>query len=383
MIRTILALCSRDLGHDVMYSRLEQALVSFQDQGVSWKHLIHEAEKQGVAPLLYKHIRSLDFTIPDSARRLLQSLYLRNRRSNTIRNKVVSEIVRAYDLEKIDVLLVKGIALCNFGYSEIGLRPMRDVDLLVKKVDLVKAERILSELGYMPALDHDIPNDYYHLVPMGKTIDGLPVSIELHHNLLPFHPQYPLWPLEKSYSTAWEFEIHGTRARTLGLEDTLWYVYLHGFQAPLTYEPYRFMHVADVVSLVEKFIVRIDWRKICNEMPTLLNILSRFHYLTPWHENVTQQLALDISDQPAGHGLPYRGWPLRKVGIVSKSGFIPLAKETLWPCQWWLQIYYGHLRGPAYLKARFIDHPRTVWRWAKTYWYAYFRDVKERIGEFG
>ena len=381
MIRKILALCSRDFGHEVMYSQLDQALVAFQDRGFSWDYLIHEAEKQGVAPLLYKHISSLDFKIPDKARRLLQSLYLRNRRSNTIRNKVVAEILRAYEVERIDVLLVKGIALCNFAYSEIGLRPMRDIDLLVKKIDLPKAKKILSELGYRPALDHNIPNDYFHLVPMGKVIDGLPVNIELHHNLLPFHLQYPLWPLEKSYGTARELEINGTRARTLGLEDTLWYVYLHGFQAPLTYEPFRFMHVADIVNLVEKFLVLINWQEVCKEAPTFLNIISRFHYLTPWQKNVTQQLGLDVSDQPGGHGLPYRGWPLRKLKAVTKTDFISLAKDTLWPSQWWLQIYYGHLRGPDYLKARFIGHPRVVWRWAKTYWYAYVRNVKERIGE--
>lgn len=380
MIRTILALCSRDIGHDVMYARLDQALVAFQDQGFSWDDLIHEAEKQGVAPLLYKHINSLDCTIPDSARRLLQSLYLRNRRSNTIRNRAVAEIVTAYKAEKIDVLLVKGIALCNFAYSEIGLRPMRDIDLLVKKVDLAKAAKILFELGYVSAPDHDIPNDYYHLVPMGKTIDGLPVNIELHHNLLPFHPQYPLWPLERSYSTARELEINGTRALTLGLEETLWYVYLHGFKAPLTYEPFRFMHVADIVSLVEKFLGIINWQQVCKDAPTFLNSISRFHYLTPWQNNVTQQLELDVSDQPEGHGLPYTGWPLRKFKAVTKTEFIPLAKDTLWPCQWWLQLYYGHLRGPDYLKARFIDHPRTVWRWAKTYWYSYVANVKERNG---
>ncbi len=381
MIRIILALCSRDFGHEVMYSQLDQALVAFQARGISWDYLIHEAEKQGLASLLYQHISSLDFKIPDTAWRVLQSLYLRNRRSNTIRNKAVTGIVSAYEVEKIDVLLVKGIALCNYGYSEVGLRPMRDIDLLVKKVDLAKAKRILSELGYIAALDHDIPSDYYHLVPMGKIINGLPVNIELHHNLLPFHPQYPLWPLERSYTTARKLVINGTHTRTLSLEDTLWYVYLHGFQSPLTYEPFRFMHVADIVSLVEKFLGLINWQQVCNEAPTFLNSISRFHYLTPWHKNVIQQLELEVSDQPGGHGLPYKGWPLRKFETVTKNDFISLAKDTLWPCQWWLQLYYGHLRGGDYLKARFFDHPRMVCRWAKMYWHAYIRNVKERMGE--
>jgi hypothetical protein len=360
-----------------MYSRLRQTLVAFQARELSWDCLIQEAEKQGVASLLHKHICSLDFTIPDNARRLLQSLYLRNRRSNTIRNKAVTEILNSCHFEKIDVLIVKGIALCNFAYSEIGLRPMRDIDLLVKKVDIVKAENILFDLGYLPEEKHDIPDDYYHLVPMGKTIDGLPVSIELHHNLLPFHPQYPLWPLEKSYNTALELEINGARARTLCLEDTLWYVYLHGFQAPLTYEPFRFMHVADIVSLVEKFLDVMNWQVVQKEVPILLNVISRFHYLTPWQNKVVAQLKLDIRKQPDGTGLPYRGWPKHKLAKVKKKELFQLTKDTLWPSQWWMQIYYGHLRGTDYLKARFIDHPRMLWRWAKAYLYLYVRNSKE------
>ena len=382
MIKTIIALCSRDCGHEDMYSRLNQALVAFQNQGFSWNSLIREAENHGVAPLLYKHCRAAGCAVPKTARRLLQSLYLRNRRSNSIRNRIVSEILTAYAADKIDVLVVKGIALCNFAYSEIGLRSMRDIDLLVRKNDLEKAEKILTELGWKPVQHHAIPEDYYHLAPMRKTVDGLSVEIELHHNLLPFHPQYPQWPLEKSYATARKFEINGIQGRTLGLEDTLWYVYLHGFQAPLTYEPFRFIHVADVVTLVEKFLDRIHWQKVCKEVPTLLNILSRFHFLTPWQERVNRQLELDISDPPAGYGLAYRGWPQRKFVPVPAVDYLPLLKESLWPDQWWLQMYYGHLKGPAYLKARFIDHPQAVWRWVKTYWYAYVSNVKKQISLF-
>ena len=381
MIRTILALCSCDIGGDIMYGKLEQALAEFRKQGGVWQHLIHAAEKQGVAPLLYKHFNAVYCKMPDGDRRLLQSLYLRNRRSNSIRNKVVAEVLQAYESDNIDVLIVKGIALCNFAYSETALRPMRDIDLLVKKRDLKKAEAILFELGYEQAADHDIPEEYYHLVPMVRTTDGLPVNIEVHHNLLPFHSQYPLWPIEKSYHCSRKFDINGTCARTLSLEETVSYVYLHGFQAPLTYEPFRFMHVADIVTLVERFVDRINWQQVCKETPTFLNVLSRFHYLTPWKSEIRQQLKLDISDQPGGHGVPYRGWPLLKLKTAAKTDVVQLTKNTLWPSQWWLQIYYGHLRGPGYLKARFIDHPRMLWRWAKSYCYAYALNFQKRSRE--
>ncbi len=375
-MQRILALCARDSGHDAMYVELTSVLVELQSQESSWEEIVYRAEQHGIASLLYKHLRAIDFKIPKASRRLLQSLYLRNRRSNISRNKAVIEIVKAYRLEGVDVLLVKGIALCNFVYSEIGLRPMRDIDLLVKKSDLKKAEIILLDLGYTPSQNHAIPHDYYHLVPLEKNIDGLPVGIELHHNLLPFHPQYPLWPIGKSYRTAREIEIDETTVRTLSLEDTLHYVYLHGFQAPLTYEPYRLMHVADIVSLAEKYLADLNWFQIQRETPTLVNSISCFHYLTPWSEAVSIQLGYDLRKQPWGVGHPFSGWPLRKIKHEKSCNFPALFKETMIPSQWWLQVYYGYLQGLGYWKARCIDHPRTIWRWAKVYWYAYLKNRK-------
>lgn len=378
-MQNILALCACDNSNAAMSAELISALAVLPNREDSWEHLIHSAEQHGIASLLYKHIRDIDFQIPEASRRLLQSLYLRNRMSSRIRNKAVVEIINAYQFEGIDVLLVKGIALCNFVYSETGLRPMRDIDLLVKKSDLKKAEKVLLDLGYIAAQHHAIPHDYYHLVPLEKKIDGLPVGIELHHNLLPFHPQYPLWPLEKSYGHAREIEIDGTCAKTLSLEDTLYYVYLHGFQAPLTYEPYRLMHVADIVSLVEKYLSDLNWSHIQIEASTLINSVSRFHFLTPWSDSVLTQLRLDVRKQPRGVGHAFSGWPLQKIKDEKPCNIPMLLKETLLPSRWWLQVYYGHLHGRSYWKARCFDHPRTLWRWVKVYWFAYLKNGKTAV----
>ena len=177
--------------------------------------------------------------------------------------------------------------------------------------------------------------------------------------------------LEKSYDTALEFEINGITARTLNLEDTLWYVYLHGFRAPLTYEPFRFVHVADVVTFVEKFYYEIDWQAANKKMESLATVLSCLHHLTPWPQQIHEGLKLDISDRPQGIGLPFNGWPLRKIKKTPWKSLPHLAKKSLWPSSWWMQLYYGHLTGRHYWKARFFDHPRMLWRWVKAYWHAY------------
>lgn len=375
MVRKILGLCAREQGHALMYASLQQALGQHSQEQGSWPALVMEAERQGVAPLLYKHLGALEYTLPEDARRMLQALYLRSTRSNSIRTSAIVQILRDFLSENIDVLLIKGIALSHFVYGSPGYRPMRDIDLLVKKDDLQKAEKTLLDLGYRPDRDHDIPDDYYHLVPLTKTIEGLPVSIELHHNLLPLHAHYPLWPYEKSSPSAITIPIGQTSARTLSLEESLWYVYLHGFRAPLTYEAFRFIHVADIVNLVERYGDRIDWERISRQHPSLYTLLGCIHQVTPWPADVADRLELNVLQRPTRPGIPYRGWPKchLKTAKSSGSGYLQLVRDTLWPSQWWLQVYYGNHGWHHDLKARFVDHPRMLWRWIKAYWYKWYR----------
>lgn len=356
-----------------MYEALGSALSEFSTRELSWTRLLHDAEQQGIAPLLQKHLSKLGYPLPDGFRRNLRSLYLRNRQSNIIRNREVAELLGCYHQENIDTILVKGIALCNFVYSSSELRPMRDIDILVRKEHLSRAHDILIDLGYQPEKTDSVPDDYYHLVPLRKIIDGLPISIELHHNLLPLDQGYPLWPLDKSYFSARRIDVGDQHGSTLNLEESLWYIYLHGFRPPLTYEPFRFVHVADIVSLVEKYYTEIDWEKIRTEFPSIHTILSRFHYITPWKDHIIDGLKLDISNPPNKPGIGFHGWPQRRLKTVPNSELVLLLKETIFPSQWWVQIYYGQLQGLTYTKARYFDHPRAIWRWIKTYIRAYFR----------
>jgi hypothetical protein len=373
MIRKILALCARDTGHEVMYSQLEQTLFSFEKAATvdSWNKLLYMAEKQGLAPLLYHHSQQISFQFPANFTRLLRSLYLRARQANSLRTNAVTEILTWFAAADLQVLTVKGIALCHFLYKEPGLRPMRDIDLLVSEKDLAAARKILLNHDYLPAEQHDTPEDYYHLPPLVKNIAGLPVTIELHRNLFPAHPRYPVWPLEKLYSNTHSFNINTTTAHTLSLEETLWYVYLHGFQAPLTYEPFRLIHVADIVSLIEKYPDQLDLRFLQKKWPVVTNVLSRFHSLTPLQEQVIKHFHLPVKKYPHDAGRPYQGWPQHRFKKTSLRKLPQLLRDTFFPSRWWVQLYYGHLEGYGYWHALLFEHPRTVWRWMKDYFFLY------------
>ena len=378
MIQKLLALCARDVGSDHMYRCLHARLHDFADQG-SWEILIDQAEGHGLAPLFFKHVQAAGFPLPQKVRRVLQSLALRHRQASRIRNEELAALLRLCRAEGIEVIAAKGIALANLIYSDPGLRPMRDVDLLAGESDLPKMKAILTELGYSPEARGDIPADYYHLVPMVRIIEGMPISVEIHRNLLPYHPEYPPWPLARSWNASLPVTIGGVSARTLCLEDMLRHVYLHGFRAPLTYEPYRLIHLADIVTMVEQCLTRIDWDKVKEDFPAVRQVLSSFHCLTPWSNAAVQRLGLDITSMPDRPAEPYRGWPRRRLQATNLRDVPELLRDTLIPSQWWMQVYYGCLPDQGLLRARWLDHPLMLYRWLKAYSLQLLRDDRKSV----
>lgn len=367
MIRRILALCSRDRCRKEVSSRLRDSLVRFESYQGSWENLIYEAEIQGISPLLYKHAVSSGHPVPPEARRLLQSLYLRHKRSNDIRNKTVADILTEFKKNGITTILLKGIVLSNTVYEECACRPMRDIDIFVDKRDAIDAQEHLFNLGFSREKNPEIGDDHHHLDPLVKTIEGLPLSIEVHRELLPEQLNDHSWCYEILSKTPETFSLCGIEAQTLSLENTLHYLYLHGLRAPLTYEPYRLIHVADLVSFVERNHEQINWSRLKERFPAVIDILSRLHFLTPWHPDVIGNLSLNVADNPASPGDPYCGWPLRAPNEIPACEMVQYVKDTIWPPQWWTQVYYGRINPIDYYKARFFEHPRTLWRWGKSY----------------
>ena len=348
-----------------MLEQLNQALFDFGRHDSTWEQLVHQAEYHGIAPLLYNHLRHIGFTLPDGCHRILRSLHQRAKLSNHIRNKIAADIIKKYHHERIDVLAIKGIALGNHAYGDPSSRPMRDIDLLVRQQDLDMAQNLLREHGFLREKTHNIPDDYYHLPPLVKIVESLPISIELHNYLLPLDGNHPIWQLDKSFDSSMSITIGDAKTATLSLEENLHYLYLHGLRAPLSYEPFRFIHIADIVCLVERYFKRIDWRLAQTEFPQLSSILSRLHFVTPWPDAIINDLALDISRTPKNIGDGYSGWPLVKLRDTSALHIPLLTKETIWPPQWWTQVYYGQMSGSGYFKVRLFEHPRAVWRWLK------------------
>lgn len=361
-----LALCARAQLTAVHCRRLHEAA----GQVAGWERLPALAEAQGIGPLVYVHARAAGVNLPPPARLALQGLYLRHRRAGRVRTQVLGQVVAACQAQDIPLLVLKGAALSHLVYPQPGLRPMRDLDLLVRPADLARARGVLVQLGFAEP-DERLPDGHHHLTGLRRTVDGLLVSVEIHHTLLSSLRRGEPAQLDDLWIDALAFDLPLENghviARTLGREAMLWHVYRHGFDAPLNYEPFRLVWVADIVSLVEAWVDEIDWALVRRRYRRVWNALPMFHFLTPWSDHVRDRLSLDVARAPGGVGETYRGWPALSLAALRPRGLRNALRDTFSPAEWWTYLHYGAGGTVSRLWCRRVAHPLHILPWVWRY----------------
>jgi hypothetical protein len=361
----ILGLCARAVGNPDQYCRLVVETDSF----TGWRWLPGKAELHGLGPLLYLHLKATDSLAPIDAWREIKGLYLRHRRANQLRGAALKEILQAFEAASIPSLALKGIALAYLVYPEPGLRPMRDIDLLVPESELEKGAQTLARLGYRTDDQQAriLPKKHHHIAALGRESEGMTINVELHHRLYPDVRYYPSYSFLELSERAVHFQLDGLAVSTLGYVDLLEHIYRHALGPPLLASNLRDIWVADLVSLVEKFADSIDWERLKIQSLSTYNILPLLHFLTPWPEDALNRMPFEIPVEPKGVGQDYTGWPRRRLAGRRRESVQAILKDTFAPPEWWLRLFYGVGDRRSWLWNRWVRHPLHVLQWVGHY----------------
>jgi len=116
-----------------------------------WDYLVRAADRQGVAPLLHEWLRAQgNIAVPSAVASRLHDLYwIQHFRSRIM----LGELERIFESARdagIELLPMKGAVLSVEYYTTPALRPMSDLDLLVRLADLDRLDDMLSRLEYTP-----------------------------------------------------------------------------------------------------------------------------------------------------------------------------------------------------------------------------------------
>lgn len=336
-----------------------------------WQSLLERAEREGMAPLLRKHLIESESVFPTSVRRSLNILCKRHQNQAEVRLQVLEEVLILFNQHQLTPMLIKGAALCQSLYSDPGLRPMRDMDILFSKDEVDRAQELLRGIGFTQSTA-PIPPEHYHLPSLHKSIDDVKVCIELHRGLYSnCPPYYPEVDFDRLLKSGLKIKIGVVEVFTFSLEETLHYLYQHGFHAPLTYETYKLINAADIISFTEKYFHEVDWNLVKDKFPQLYKLLPLMDHVAPWDflkvpANYVSKRSRRRSLQPKS----FRGWPQKRMKEVRAEGtkVYRILLDTFIPSRWWLGVYYGTGYSVGrYVKALCFDHPKNVLWWVHVY----------------
>lgn len=234
--------CSTELNPDsARQERIRELLSHVSDED----HLITTAVREGLAGFLYRSLATSD-TLGSLGRKQderLTSIYYQTVRFNTKLIHDFKEVLQLLNQKKIRVVLLQGIALLHQIYSDIGLRPMTDIDVWVLEKDFPGVIDALNSLGY--EMDPLYPSTFIR----GDT------SFDLHSHLL--------WAeriktrdfllakgQEHIYENTRIIDFEGHEGLSLGLYDQVLYLSLH----VVKHDAQRLIWLVDIKGLLA------DWK---------------------------------------------------------------------------------------------------------------------------
>lgn len=348
------ALCARAEPHPAQQAELTRAAVTVTE----WAPILRTAEQNSLSPLLYHHLSAANVALPTPVKRELLGGFLQHGRANQTRAAALAEMLSALEQDGMRALVLKGAALAHTVYPHPGLRPMRDLDILVSPNDLTQARKTLLELGYREELEASTPTGHHHLPPLGREQDGMHISVEVHHQIFPSTRHYRPLGYAELAGSAFAFQLQGQAAFTTSLEDTFWHIYRHAAGPPLLTIPFKLIYAADLISLVEKYTDQIDWERLRQKYPQILRILPLLHDFSPWSPDILSRFGWNLPPMPKDDWAEFDGWPRRPLHLNTLS-------DTFAPPESWLRLFYGvGLGAPlAYHWYKWVRHPFHVFEW--------------------
>ncbi|MCJ7563491.1 MAG: nucleotidyltransferase family protein [Candidatus Aminicenantes bacterium] len=212
-----------------------------------------------VGGLFYREIKSRNIPtelIPVDVRNRLRDAYRNLATVNTSLFLDASKVLKSLADNQLPVIALKGLSLAKNIYGDIALRPMSDMDLLVKEEDLVRAGRILLALGYKPHFSawESMLKTRRHLPPFTNKSGAM---IELHWNIVT-----PDSPIEVDLDGLWEraclIKVDNVEVRAFSPEDLFLHLCIHAghhLQTGIDLIPF-----CDMAGLIKTSGDKIDWQ---------------------------------------------------------------------------------------------------------------------------
>ncbi|HZC05977.1 MAG TPA: nucleotidyltransferase family protein [Ktedonobacterales bacterium] len=230
-----------------------------------WRQLLALAQVHGMAPLVFWRLANAGLlaTVPAPIVAAFKDEYLQTLINNRRMQTVFREVVAALGAAGVAVMPLKGLALAHRYYENLALRPMTDMDLLVRREDVSRAASTLRGLGFSAADGMGTPSGFYSMTS-AVVVYARPrsLTIEIHWELFGRHAYRPSLPAAVAWARAQRISLFEQQVRYLQARDELWYLCIH---AAVEHRLERLIWLVDIARLVVSLPPDWDWQVFARE----------------------------------------------------------------------------------------------------------------------
>lgn len=266
---------------------------------IDWAYVTWRAEQNRTIPLLEYHLRNAGLTdrVPRVYRDYILKWTTLSRIRSIFEHRHLLAIMEALDREGIAFFLVKGPDLALLHYPDPLLRPMTDVDIMIRSADAFRVRELMFHLGYRNGLfnpatgewtDEDKPltrevfQETYALPVFVKIeklqspfsraelppklrhrhvkgyIDAdkilhIPIFIDLHFNLSVGIDEEDIWAGVELAN------VLGRVARVQSPTAAVWFLSARIYHEAFLYNSLRLIMLGDLHAVLRRRLDQVDW----------------------------------------------------------------------------------------------------------------------------
>ncbi len=228
---------------------------SLTPKKLDWDYILRTAINQGIAPWLYYCLREFNGLVPVKVKMHLAKLAHATALNNMRLYQALKSVLVNFSRAGLPVMMLKGGLLTKEIYRNIALRPMCDIDLLIKKEDFKAANEILIRLGFRHE-PHICPKERFEQFQGFHYYKADNLGIDLHWN---FEDHYNFFSFQigEIWQRSRKIKIAGIGVQALSPEDIMLHLCYHTMFAHTSHVGLRAF--IDLAQTIRHYKDSINW----------------------------------------------------------------------------------------------------------------------------
>ncbi len=301
-------------------------------------------------PLLYTNLKNLG--INDKILDQLKAVHRSSWYNNQILVHLSIKILQLFHKNGIETMIIKGAAAAFKYYRDLGLRPINDIDVLVKPHHALHAIKLLQEAGWKgrPIAPRNFSKINLNTLHGWNFCDALGRGFDLHWHLL---PEFLSDDADNDYWSKCEpFKIQKVSTNIICQTDLLLHACIQATRANKNIPPIRYL--VDIYRIVDYNASTINWNRIINQAIRLNMILPIKETL----KYVKLAFNVPIPSKVLEHLENTNVSKIDKVGFKARSR----SRDSLGFIYWYWALYiYQTLPNESYSFTGFINFMKIYW----------------------